>query len=114
MGWIVYSVFVGVSFVFLKVLNYRLHQALGTDPTISITTPPEEEQPPEDNDATSQDNENPNRDDIVNDSHTSAASSLNDGRIAEETTPTIELSTITHEPEEVCVLITINNIYYNQ
>ena len=31
-GWIVYSLFTVGWFVFLKVLNYRLHQALGSDP----------------------------------------------------------------------------------
>lgn len=44
-GWVVYSVFILVTFLILKVINMRLHKSLGTDPV------PEEEEQEEEEDA---------------------------------------------------------------
>ena len=133
-GWVLYALFTFAWFIFLKVLNYRLHQALGNDPVeetvasstneqVTSTINPEQKEGSDQNDVKEEEKCSPRssnkdledqkvREEESTVSCQQSASSLNEVTSSDthNNTPDIELSTLSQEAvepsvEDVCTSI---------
>lgn len=136
-GWIIYCFWTLIVFAFLKIVNYRLHSVLGTDPVSEPESEANEHSEHENDEPLEKeeldkrgleenlpgspeivmldDKETLPEEDIEYSRHRSSASTLNDNSIPNTGTPEIELSQLSQPiptlDNEVRVLVSCSHGY---